>query len=135
MAYNKKTDYWKWKADCLIGGFKRRHKKHDKPYTFLTKRADYAEILKTKMTNCEYCGVKLNRTNFSVDHKIPLAHGGDTSTENLAYCCSKCNTAKGEMNYDEFMALIAMIREWDDKGKYILSRLRAAGLMFKGRRF
>ena len=135
MAYNKKTDYWKWKADCLIGGFKRRHKKHDKPYTFLTKRADYADILKTKMTNCEYCGVKLTKTNFSVDHKIPLSNDGDTTTENLAYCCQKCNTAKGEMNHDEYNALIVMIREWDDKGKYILSRLRAASLMFNRRRF
>jgi 5-methylcytosine-specific restriction endonuclease McrA len=33
MAYDKKKDYFKWKADCLIGGFKRRHKKHDKDYT------------------------------------------------------------------------------------------------------
>jgi hypothetical protein len=59
MAYNKKTDYWKWKADCLIGGFKRRHKKYDLEYTYITKRVDYADILKTKLTNCEYCGVNL----------------------------------------------------------------------------
>jgi len=132
MAYNKKTDYFKWKADCLIGGFKRRHKKYDLEYTYITKRVDYAKIVEKKLKgNCEYCGVKLTRKNLSVDHKIPLSRGGNTSEENLAYCCDKCNNAKGEMDYEEYVALISLIKTWSDKGKYILSKLRAGSLMFK----
>ena len=134
MAYNKKTDYWKWKADCLISGFQRRHKKVGKKYTYLTKRADYAEIIKTKMTNCDYCGKKLNRKNFSVDHGMPLSRGGDTSAKNLVYCCNQCNQAKGEMSAKEFRQLLKLIGKWEDGGKYLLSKLRAASLVFKGRR-
>jgi len=132
MAYNKKTDYFKWKADCLIGGFQRRHKKYKKKYNYLTKRVEYAEIIKEKLKGkCEYCGVKLTRTNLSVDHKIPLSRGGDTTETNLAYCCSKCNNAKGEMTHVEYHGLINLIKKWEDKGKYLLSKLRAGSLMFK----
>lgn len=134
MAYNKKTDYWKWKADCLISSFQRRHKKVGKKYTFISKRSDYAEIIKDKMTRCEYCDTKLNKNNFTVDHGIPLSRGGDTSEDNLVYCCNKCNQAKAEMTDSEFKELMTLIKTWDDEGKYILSKLRSASLVFRGRR-
>lgn len=135
MAYNKKTDYWKWKANQLISNFQTRHKKIKKEYTYHRKRADYADILATKMTRCEYCDCKLNKTNFGVDHKMPLSRGGDTTDENLAYCCQQCNSAKGEMSHTEFHGLMNLVVTWEDKGKYIMRKLRAAALVFRRRRF
>jgi 5-methylcytosine-specific restriction endonuclease McrA len=133
MAYNKTSDWFKWKANQLISNYQTRHKKIDKAYSFITKRADYAEILKTKLTQCGYCGIKLNKTNFSADHDIPLTLGGDTSDDNLVYCCQQCNGAKGEMTGAQFKELISITKNWDDKGKYLFKRLRAAALVFKRR--
>ena len=109
--------------------------KVNKPYNFITKRAEYAEIIKTKMTRCDYCDIKLNRKNFSVDHGMPLSRGGDTNEKNLVYCCDKCNSAKGEMSDKEFRQLMKLIKTWEDAGKHILSKLRAASLVFRGRRY
>ena len=135
MAYDKNKNWYTWKANQLIGNFQTRHKKINKPYTYLTKRIDYAEIIKTKLTRCEYCDCKLNKTNFSVDHKIPLSHGGDTSDVNLAYCCNHCNSAKGEMLDTEYKELIKMVSTWKDKGEYVLRKLRAAAVVFRRRRY
>jgi 5-methylcytosine-specific restriction endonuclease McrA len=135
MAYNKKTDYWKWKANQLISNFQTRHKKNKKEYTYHRKRADYAEVLKTKMTRCEYCDTKLNKSNFSVDHMVPLSKGGDTNDKNLAYCCKTCNSSKGEMSDVEFIQLRKLTKKWEDHGDYLFRRLRAASLVFRRRRF
>ena len=80
----KEKDWFKWKADCLISGFQRRHKKNNIPYNYTTVRKEYAEVIKKEIKNiCCYCGELLNQKNFSVDHKLPLSRGGDTNNENL----------------------------------------------------
>lgn len=134
MAYDKKTKYFLWKADCLISSFKRRAKKHNKTYDYITKRADYALIIKEKLKGkCEYCSCKLTRTNLNVDHKIPISRGGSFGEDNLAYVCSACNRSKAEMSAEEFMSLQKLILTWADKGYYILKQLRTASVVFKKR--
>lgn len=135
-TYNKKKekDWFNWKADCLISSYQRRHKKNDTPYTYLSSRKEYAEILKTKFGSCCYCGIKHTEKNFSADHDIPVSLGGNTSDDNLVYCCTKCNSAKGSMTGAEFTSLLKLISSWEDKGKYILSKLRAATTIFRGPR-
>ncbi len=47
---------------------------------------------------CTSCGAdpKLDRTvRLHVDHKIPVALGGETKPENLRVLCSECNYGKG----------------------------------------
>ena len=40
----------------------------------------------------------------TVDHKNPISKGGDIfDYDNLAVCCSKCNTIKGNMSWDEWI--------------------------------
>jgi 5-methylcytosine-specific restriction endonuclease McrA len=134
MAYNKTTDYWLWKADCLISSFQRRCKKMNIKYDYITSRKEYAEIIKTKLTKCEYCGCKLNKSNLEVDHKIPLSRGGKNNETNLAYVCHNCNAAKGEMTDTEFIELLKVTVKWQDKGDSLFKRLRAAALVFKRRR-
>lgn len=51
-------------------------------------RADYL---------CEYCLISEHDTilGCAIDHIISLKHGGDSSYDNLAYCCVYCNRFKG----------------------------------------
>ena len=52
-------------------------------------RADFA---------CEYCGVTEADTGgeLTIDHIQPQAYGGNDETENLAYCCIRCNGYKSD---------------------------------------
>lgn len=44
---------------------------------------------------CTKCGVKLDWTNFTIDHIDPHSKGGKSSLENAALMCRSCNSAKG----------------------------------------
>ena len=46
---------------------------------------------------CEYCGVPESVTFavHEVDHIVAEKHGGETTAENLAFCCILCNRRKG----------------------------------------
>lgn len=41
---------------------------------------------------CLRCG---NQENLHADHVLPVAHGGETTMENLQTLCSSCNLSKG----------------------------------------
>ena len=45
---------------------------------------------------CEYCysPVAYSSDGFSVEHIIPRSHKGETSLDNLAYSCQRCNNHK-----------------------------------------
>lgn len=44
---------------------------------------------------CQYCGDDLKRKTATLDHVIPLSHGGKSTWENSTTACTKCNGAKG----------------------------------------
>ena len=44
---------------------------------------------------CSICGVKLDWTNFTIDHIKPFTKGGKTSLRNAALMCRKHNSQKG----------------------------------------
>ncbi len=44
---------------------------------------------------CAYCGDELAFDGFTIDHVIPVAHGGDNSLGNLRLACRACNCSKG----------------------------------------
>jgi 5-methylcytosine-specific restriction endonuclease McrA len=43
---------------------------------------------------CQYCGVKVPRSDFTYDHVVPRAQGGPTTWENVVVCCTPCNQKK-----------------------------------------
>ena len=43
---------------------------------------------------CQYCGVKLNTREMTLDHVLPRALGGVSSWENLVVACVPCNNRK-----------------------------------------
>ncbi|MED3912854.1 HNH endonuclease signature motif containing protein [Peribacillus simplex] len=53
---------------------------------------------------CHYCGEHGN----TVDHKVPLSHGGYTTPANLVCSCLKCNQMKGVKTYWQFKKELAI---------------------------
>ncbi len=43
---------------------------------------------------CQYCYKKFSAKLLNIDHVIPRSRGGETSWENVALSCLKCNTKK-----------------------------------------
>lgn len=43
---------------------------------------------------CQYCGRKAPDVVLHVDHKLPVALGGDNDRENLVTACQECNAGK-----------------------------------------
>lgn len=50
---------------------------------------------------CEYCRTSEQLTGYAleVDHIIPLANGGDSTTSNLCLACRRCNAYKSKHTY------------------------------------
>jgi 5-methylcytosine-specific restriction endonuclease McrA len=46
---------------------------------------------------CEYCAVPLSLQTVQLDHRRPIAQGGDLGLANLALACKSCNEQKGSM--------------------------------------
>lgn len=44
---------------------------------------------------CVRCGLQLDFSDATGDHKIPLAHGGKHNRHNIACVCKECNSRKG----------------------------------------
>jgi len=44
---------------------------------------------------CQYCTIKFDIKDLTLDHVIPSSKGGDTSWENIVTCCARCNIKKG----------------------------------------
>lgn len=44
---------------------------------------------------CQYCGHRVSRSEFTYDHVVPRAQGGQTVWENVLVSCLICNQKKG----------------------------------------
>lgn len=78
---------------------------------------DWAEEWDRAGRCCEYChrviDLEDNRPPYSqqlsLDHKIPLVHGGDDRLSNLALTCNRCNLIKSTMKEDTYRELLYYI--------------------------
>lgn len=76
---------------------------------------------------CCYCQAQLGtskKTKPNMDHRLPIVRGGTAELSNLGLCCSACNNAKGPLNQVEYLALLALVADWPDRGTSLLVRLR-----------
>jgi len=73
---------------------------------------------------CHYSDIKITLHNMHVDHRTPVARGGDNSLANLCLTSAHMNTAKGQMTEHEFKALLELISQWEDKGANLIKRLK-----------
>jgi 5-methylcytosine-specific restriction endonuclease McrA len=66
---------------------------------------------------CQYCAREVvigqygGKRLATIDHKIPLSHGGSWKRYNLTCACKRCNELKGPMTAEEFLALPSYLRE------------------------
>ena len=61
-------------------------------------------------THCHYCAQPNDgQIPFALDHKLPIALGGENVLENLVPCCEPCNRAKHDMPADAYFAWLAGI--------------------------
>ena len=56
---------------------------------------------------CFYCKDKLGM-DFHIDHKVPIAKGGNHALENLALACMPCNQEKHAKDIHEYRTWRAM---------------------------
>jgi HNH endonuclease. len=74
---------------------------------------------------CYYCGRKLNASNRTYDHVIPVDKGGKDETSNLVACCSECNQVK--KNY----TLYELVRALNCQKKFCDDDVRTATLEYQ----
>ena len=56
-------------------------------------------------SRCYYCGK--GGARLQMEHRIPLARGGNNDISNIVPACESCNRRKGIMTDDEFFKLLA----------------------------
>jgi 5-methylcytosine-specific restriction endonuclease McrA len=44
---------------------------------------------------CQYCGDDVSKKTATLDHVLPVSHGGKTTFENTVTACGPCNASKG----------------------------------------
>jgi len=44
---------------------------------------------------CQYCATKVTRKTATLDHVLPISHGGKSTWENSTTACMPCNSGKG----------------------------------------
>lgn len=57
---------------------------------------------------CQYCGDDVSKKTATLDHVLPVSHGGKTTFENTVCACSTCNANKG--NNKKIVPLIKPVK-------------------------
>jgi 5-methylcytosine-specific restriction endonuclease McrA len=52
-------------------------------------------------SSCQYCGVVLETAEYTIDHVLPRARGGNSVWRNLALACGQCNKRKSDRTPQE----------------------------------
>lgn len=78
-----------------------RQSEHEKVSTSTIKR--YRAVQRQGNT-CLYCGGYIGLKTAEMDHIVPRAGGGNSTTENLVAVCRTCNAAKGKLPFPAFAA-------------------------------
>ena len=97
----------RWEKQVISGDI-RRYKGGYNRSTYISKWAEAR--LSDNTAPCHYCKARLMPDDFVLDHKIPISRL-TTKAEiidetNLVVACRKCNQAKGNMDYEEFLGQI-----------------------------
>lgn len=59
------------------------------------------EVEQRDRLKCRYCGKKVKRGQYELDHVIPYSQGGPDAVDNLVIACKKCNRQKGKKTLEE----------------------------------
>lgn len=81
-------------------GHKRRAQKRAAGGSFSA--SDIKRLLDRQNNECQVCHVDITN-NYHVDHKVPLARGGNNNPVNLQLLCPTCNCSKHNKTMREFI--------------------------------
>lgn len=57
---------------------------------------------------CCYCNATVeDGAKLTLDHIVAYSNGGSNKETNLVTCCSKCNSSRGNRDYEEFAGKVA----------------------------
>ena len=81
---------------------------------------------------CPYCAVELTLSNFSFDHIKPKSRGGAyNDASNVHVTCLRCNSMKGNIGHEAFIATLGFIKYLgEDERKIIEARLLSGNSRF-----
>lgn len=82
------SEYWETRVPSVI-----MLKDYTKPKTHV--RFSKANIFLRDRYVCQYCNIDVNNRTATVDHVLPISHGGKSTFENTVTSCSPCNSRKG----------------------------------------
>lgn len=91
------------KAKLANDTARRRALDHGVRYEFL---AYHIAGLFCTIHQCHYCGKQLRLAEKTVDHAIPLSHGGGHIRGNVVVACKDCNDDKANMDKLQYMATL-----------------------------
>lgn len=63
--------------------------------------------------HCFYCSRKLTPSKLSLDHKIPLAHAGSNSIDNIVLSCRRDNRYKRALSAAEYQRFLVVLHDHD----------------------
>lgn len=90
----------------------------------LTKNTRIIYHFELQERKCYYCKRELlaenNYLEANIDHKIASSRGGKDTLENTCLSCKECNTAKANLNEDEFLPIMDKIKNGEMKHKDIV---------------
>ena len=66
-------------------------------------KSDVLIVLERGSYSCQYCGKKIKKTNWHLDHIKPLSKGGKNVVSNLCVSCKTCNLMKHSMMKNNFI--------------------------------
>lgn len=78
------------------------------------------QVFNRQSGRCSMCGQKMQYTNFTVDHIVPISNGGSNSLDNLEAMCYMCNHMKDNYSKEDFLNHIKIIYEYKIKEGDIL---------------
>lgn len=64
---------------------------HKKPHVRFSK----ANVYLRDEYKCQYCDTDVTRKTATLDHVLPVSHGGKSIWENATTACGPCNSSKG----------------------------------------
>lgn len=129
---NLKSENWfRWKATCLRGSWRRRAKKFGIDLNTIPTRQEIENwLIDSYPFKCYITGESLSKAKIELDHKVPCSRGGTFMLDNIGITSRGTNNIKGDLLLSEFKSLMKLITKWECKGERILKRLRRGNSIY-----
>ena len=108
LARNRQVVRWrvlKWQREnpekVRARNARRRERKRGAAISDFTAR-QWREVLEEHGHRCYYCGT--TDAKLQMEHRVPLARGGNHTKDNIVPACGPCNSKKGKLTDEEFLA-------------------------------